>query len=207
MDSPASTPAYRLAYFVPTVKFDELRFDVFLGLCKEARIETTELTGEFFDKYLYERSNAPKFDLILHTLSDIVCETVDPAWLRLLEYLRMQDPDTTIIIDPPDKIFPLLDRYEQYLILSDAAAHDGVFHVPPSVRVLDEDVPSITQALAKLNITFPIMCKPLKCDAPLSSHYHKIIFDEEHLSECKLPCLLQQFIEHDALLYKINVGR
>ncbi|UJR17311.1 hypothetical protein I4U23_004206 [Adineta vaga] len=208
MDSDKTLKSFRfhLAYFVPPVKFEELRFDVFLELCGQAQIATTELNDEFFNQYLKEKNNSPSFDLIIHTLSDIICETVDPAWLQLLDYLRMQSPKT-IIIDSPDKIFPLLDRYEQYCILSDAAAKGAnVFHVPPYLRVLeDDDEHDIESSLAKLSINFPLICKPLKCDAPLSSHYHKIVFDKEHLTECNRPCILQQFIEHDAVLFKINV--
>ena len=204
--SPPASPSFSIAYYVPPVKFEELRFHEFIDLCDKAYITTTELNDQFFDKYMYEKKGAPSFDLILHTLSDIICEKVDPSWLRLLEYIRQQRPGT-IVLDPPEKISPLLDRYEQYCVLIDAAYKDNLFHVPPLVRVLDDDAGDIIQALTKLKIRFPIICKPLKCDAPLKSHYHKIIFDVQHLSECERPCVLQQFIEHDAVLYKINVGK
>lgn len=188
LSSPASPP-FRIAYYVPPVKFEELRFDEFIDLCDKAIITTTKLNDQFFDKYMYEKTGAPSFDLIVHTLSDIVCEKVDPSWLRLLEKIRQQRPGT-IVLDPPEKISPLLDRYEQYCELIDAANKDNLFHVPPLVRVLDDAVGDIIQALAKLKIQFPIICKPLKCDAPLKSHYHKIIFDVQHLAECEPPCVL-----------------
>lgn len=207
MTSSSSQPSlFSIAYYVPPAKFEEIDFQDFINLCHEENIKVTELNNEFFDKYMYEKHMAPSFNLILHTLSDIYCENVDPSWLRLLEYIRMQN-SKTIITDPIDKISPLLDRYEQYSILTKAANKETLFHVPSYLRVLDENSNDIVQALSQLNITFPIICKPLKCDAPLKSHYHKIIFDAKHLEECERPCILQQFIEHDALLFKVNISK
>lgn len=206
MSSTSAAPKFSIAYYVPPAKFEELEFQDFIRLCEEANIKVTSLNDEFFDKYLYEQHTVPSFDLILHTLSDIYCDHVDPSWLRLLQYIRMQNSNT-IIVDPIDKITPLLDRYEQYTVLKQAAGNESLFKVPSFLRVLDEHIDEIVGALSQLNIEFPIICKPLKCDAPWKSHYHKIIFSAQQLSECERPCILQQFVEHDALLFKINISK
>lgn len=206
MSFSSESSSFSIGYYVPPVKFKELEFDDFVNLCKKFQIKLIELNDEFFDKYMYEHVDAPSFDLILYTLSDIVCEKVDPSWLRLLVYIQMQS-SKTIIIDPLEKMYPTLDRYEQCCILKKVSERENLFYIPSFLRVLDEDIDQIVLSLSKLNIEFPIICKPLKCDAPIKSHYHKILFHPDHLKDCQRPYLLQEFIQHDALLYKVNISK
>lgn len=206
MSSSSASPTHSIAYYIPPAKFEELDFQDFIDLCKEANIKVTELNDAFFDKHMHEKQAAPSFDLIVHTLSDIYSSEVDPSWLQLLQYIPLQKP-STIIVDPIEEVLPVLDRYEQNTILKKAAGNESLFRVPPFLRVLDEKIEEIVQALAQSNIQFPMICKPLKCDAPLKSHSHKIIFNAKHLEECERPYILQQFIAHDALLYRINMSK
>ena len=198
---------FTIGYYIPLEKFKELGFDEFVNLCEKSQIKSIQLNDEFFEKYMYAHVDAPSFDLILHTLSDIECENIDQTWLRLLQYIQTQSSKKTIIIDLPEKIYRVLDRYEQACILKKTSEKENLFYVPPFLRVLDEDTEQIMESISKLNMKFPMICKPLKCDAPIASHNHKILFRPDHLKNCQRPYILQEFVQHDAILFKVSISK
>ena len=69
----------------------------------------------------------------------------------------------------------------------------------------DDNESTIEKMLIEHQITFPIMCKPIRAHGD-KSHDMKLIFDVEHLNDIDKPCVLQQFIDHDGVLFKVFSG-
>jgi len=182
-----------IGYYLARKKLSKLRFDQFLLLCKHFHIDTIELTYNYF-----ERPNVRIPQLIIHKLED------DIVSRSLIEQIRLLPKSSTIILDEFDSISRLLDRYEQYTLLNSDEKH---FLVPPFIRVTNDDNKTIIEKMLITNrITFPIMCKPIQAHGE-KSHDMKIIFDIQHLNDVVKPCVLQQFIDHDGVLFKVFTSK
>jgi len=170
-------------------KFSKLRFDQFLLLCKHFHIDTIELTYDYF-----QRTNVPLPQLIIHKLEDDVLSRL------LIEKICLLPKSSTIILDEFDSISRLLNRYEQYSLLH---SDQEYYIVPPFIRVTNDDNKlMIEKMLINNRISFPIMCKPIQAHGD-KSHDMKIIFDIQHLNDIDKPCVLQKFIDHNGVLFKV----
>jgi inositol-1,3,4-trisphosphate 5/6-kinase/inositol-tetrakisphosphate 1-kinase len=182
-----------IGYYLSRKKLTKLRFDQFLLLCKHFHIDTIELTHDYF-----ERANIRIPQLIIHKLEDDIFSHL------LLEKIRLLPRSSTIILDEFDSISRLLNRYEQYSLLNSSEKY---YIVPPFIRVTNDDNQfMIEKMLINHQISFPIMCKPIQAHGD-KSHDMKIIFDIEHLNDIDKPCVLQQFIDHDGILFKIFASK
>lgn len=170
-------------------KLSKLRFEHFLHLCKRFHIDTVELSLEYFDR---PSNRIPQ--LIIHKLED------DLASRQLIECIRRLPSNSTIFLDPFDAIAKLLDRYEQYSLLN---SNQSLYIVPRFIRVNTDDNPSTIETMLRdQRITFPLLCKPIQAHGD-NSHQMKIIFDVQHLADIDKPCVLQQFIDHNGILFKV----
>lgn len=182
-----------IGYYLSRKKLSKLRFEQFLLLCKRCHIDTVELTFEYF-----ERANARIPQLIVHKLEDDVVSRL------LIEKIRVLPRSSTIVLDEFDAIARLMNRYDQYSLLD---SEKRLYVVPSFVLVTPDDNEStIERMLVDNHISFPIMCKPI-CAHGEKSHDMKLIFDVEHLHDVDKPCVLQQFIDHDGVLFKVFAGK
>jgi inositol-1,3,4-trisphosphate 5/6-kinase/inositol-tetrakisphosphate 1-kinase len=182
-----------IGYHLSRKKISKLHFDQFLHLCKHFHIDTIELTHEYF-----ERSNIRIPQLIIHKLEDDILSRL------LFDKIRLLPKSSTIILDEFDSISRLLNRYEQYSLLN---SDQKYYIVPPFICVTNDDNKlMIENMLIKNQISFPIMCKPIQAHGD-KSHDMKIIFDIQHLNDIDKPCVLQQFIDHNGVLFKVFASK
>ncbi|CAF2266175.1 unnamed protein product [Rotaria magnacalcarata] len=178
-----------IGYYLPRKKFSKLRFDQFLLRCKHFHIDTIELNYGYL-----AQSNIRIPQLIIHKLEDDALSRV------LIEKLRLLPKLSTIILDEFSSISRLLNRFEQYSLLN---SNQNLYVVPPFIYVSNDDNKlMIEKMLINDRISFPIMCKPIQAHGD-KSHDMKIIFDVQHLNDIDKPCVLQQFIDHDGILFKV----
>lgn len=52
-------------------------------------------------------------------------------------------------------------------------------------------------------VRFPIICKPTIAHGSKSAHEMVLIFNERELSVAKPPCVVQSFVNHNAVLHKV----
>jgi inositol-1,3,4-trisphosphate 5/6-kinase/inositol-tetrakisphosphate 1-kinase len=182
-----------IGYYLSRKKLSKLRFDQFLLLCKHFHIDTIELSCDYFD-----RPNARIPQLIIHKLED------DISLRPLIEKIHLLPKSSTIILDEFDSVSRLLNRYEQYSLLNSSK---NLYIVPPFILVNNDDNKlMIEEMLIHNRISFPIMCKPIQAHGG-KSHDMKIIFDVQHLNDIDKPCVLQQFIDHDGVLFKVFASK
>ncbi|XP_012339015.1 inositol-tetrakisphosphate 1-kinase-like [Apis florea] len=84
-----------------------------------------------------------------------------------------------IVIDPLDNISILINRYKSYEILQEQLQLNG--------------------------IKFPFLCKPLVAQGSNDAHKMMVIFNEQGVKDCQPPCVAQEFVNHNAILYKIYI--
>lgn len=52
---------------------------------------------------------------------------------------------------------------------------------------------------------FPIICKPTVAHGSKSAHEMVLVFNERDLNVCRPPCVVQSFVNHNAVLHKVFI--
>uniref|UniRef100_A0A383WNE1 Uncharacterized protein n=1 Tax=Tetradesmus obliquus TaxID=3088 RepID=A0A383WNE1_TETOB len=163
------------------------------------------------------------YDVIIHKLRP------NPAWEHFLHEYKAAHPEV-VIIDRLDRIRALHNRATMLTPLKG----DGITLAPPHpqqqqqqqqqpVRVqapLQVEIPEgaseadAQAALAAAGLSPPLLCKPLWTDGREGSHGLAVLHDLEELgrllrggvsSEFKPPLVVQEFVEHGGVLFKVYV--
>lgn len=142
------------------------------------------------------------FHAILHKLPG------DASWNRQLAAYSAAHPDV-VIVDPPDAIERLYNRasmLQAVTELQNAAADEATVGVPKQCVVLGGDVEEV-ERVAPLagRLNFPVIGKPLMVDGSAKSHAMSLAFNAESLAKLKPPLVVQEFINHGGVMFKVYV--
>ncbi|XP_022763564.1 inositol-tetrakisphosphate 1-kinase 3-like isoform X7 [Durio zibethinus] len=121
---------------------------------------------------------------------------------------RQTHPEVTVL-DPPDAIQHLRNRQSMLqdvvdLNLSDFCGNCGKVGVPRQM-VIKKDPLSIPDEVTKAGLKLPLVAKPLVVDGSSKSHELFLAYDQFSLSELEPPLVLQEFVNHGGVLFKIYV--
>jgi inositol-1,3,4-trisphosphate 5/6-kinase/inositol-tetrakisphosphate 1-kinase len=149
------------------------------------------------------------FDLIIHKITDLMVaadggdEQAKTAVDRM-ETFAAAHPDIPVI-DSLTDLQPLLDRSWCYQMMNEMKFkfRDTEVCSPPFVTLTDSQ--DLSRKLKKAGVTFPCVCKPVVAHGTKLAHQMALVFNESGFDSMKYPCVVQQFIEHNAVLYKIFV--
>ncbi|XP_042400066.1 inositol-tetrakisphosphate 1-kinase 1-like isoform X1 [Zingiber officinale] len=142
--------------------------------------------------------NQGPFDIVLHKLTG-------KEWQQILEDYLEKHPEVTVL-DPPAAIKHLHNRQSMLqdvadLNLSDCYGKVGV----PRQLVVTKDPSSIPDAVCKAELSLPLVVKPLVADGSAKSHELSLAFDEVSLSKLDPPLVLQEFVNHGGVLFKVYI--
>ncbi|XP_030400199.1 inositol-tetrakisphosphate 1-kinase-like [Gopherus evgoodei] len=191
----------RIGYCLNDKKKKKLNFQGFEDLCRKRGYEVTEI-----DLAKPLREQGP-FDVIIHKLSDLILESgYNSQSHQLIRDFQtyVETYSSIILLDPFPAVRPLLDRFESYRLLQDLQDQDSCIFFPPYVELNSGTEREAAAWIREQGLTFPLICKTRVAHGP-SSHEMALIFNEEGLEEVSAPCLLQSFINHDAVLFKVFV--
>ncbi|XP_048474120.1 inositol-tetrakisphosphate 1-kinase-like isoform X1 [Rhincodon typus] len=112
----------------------------------------------------------------------------------------------TILLDPLPAMRRLSDRFQSYKLIQELQSLDQghQFCNPPYLELATGNQSEILHLIKEQNLTFPLICKTRVAQGS-SSHDMALIFNEDGLRDVTPPCVLQSFINHNAVLYKIFV--
>lgn len=138
------------------------------------------------------------FDIVLHKLTG-------KEWRRILKDYWEKHPEVTVL-DPPDAIQHLLNRQSMLQDVADINLSDsyGEIGVPKQLVVVN-DPSSIPNAVAKAGLTLPLVAKPLVVDGSAKSHELSLAYDSLSLSKLDPPLVLQEFVNHGGILFKVYI--
>ncbi|KAL7085379.1 hypothetical protein ACP275_14G278800 [Erythranthe tilingii] len=139
-------------------------------------------------------SDQGPFDIVLHKLSG-------KEWRRVLEDYRNAHPEVTVL-DPPDAIQQVYNRQSMLQDVADLNLSDpyGTVGVPKQL-VIEKDPSSIHGAVTKAGLRLPLVAKPLVA----KSHELSLAYDEFSLQKLEPPLVLQEFINHGGVLFKVYI--
>ncbi|KAG9282967.1 inositol-tetrakisphosphate 1-kinase [Astyanax mexicanus] len=194
----------RVGYWLSEKKIKKLNFLTFVDMCRKRGIEMVQLD---LSQPLEEQG---PLDAIIHKLTDHIVEADQNITEALLLVQSVQEyidahPET-VILDPLPAIRTLLDRFKSYTLIhkiEESMKDDRI--CSPSFMVLSNECgPDMLEQLHVNGITFPFICKTQVAHGT-NSHEMAIIFSEEDLKDIRPPCVIQSFINHNAVLYKVFV--
>uniref|UniRef100_A0A3Q3X045 Inositol-tetrakisphosphate 1-kinase n=1 Tax=Mola mola TaxID=94237 RepID=A0A3Q3X045_MOLML len=194
----------RVGYWLSEKKMKKLNFQAFADLCRKRGIEVVQLD---LSQPLEEQG---PLDVIIHKLTDLILEADQNDSQAMLLVQRVQDYiDThpeTIILDPLPAIRTLLDRCKSYQLIHriESCMKDERICSPPFMVLNSDCSTDVLEQIKRQGMTFPFICKTRVAHGT-NSHEMAIIFSEEDLNDVKPPCVIQSFINHNAVLYKVFV--
>lgn len=148
-------------------------------------------------------------DVFLHKLTDVIAAAEDGSEtsrsiLVNIESYFVNHPKS-IILDPVENIRRLLYRFKCYSIINDIEFASNKIYTPTFCEITSIDSEAVKVALAKANVSFPFICKPRLGHGSKDAHKMFIVFNENNLKDCEPNSVVQSFVNHDAVLYKIFV--
>lgn len=194
----------RVGYWLSEKKIKKLNFQAFAELCRKRGIEVVQLN---LSRPIEEQG---PLDVIIHKLTDVILEADqnDSQSLELVhrfqEYIDAH-PET-IVLDPLPAIRTLLDRSKSYELIRKIEAYmkDDRICSPPFMELTSLRGEDTLRLLEKNGLAFPFICKTRVAHGT-NSHEMAIVFNQEGLSAIQPPCVVQNFINHNAVLYKVFV--
>lgn len=95
-------------------------------------------------------------------------------------------------------------RYSYYSILQNEQSlrKQGIF-TPNFAEFTTNNIEQNIEIMKQRGVSFPLVCKPTLAHGSKSAHEMIIIFNERGLSVCKPPCVVQSFVNHNAILHKV----
>ncbi|EER92606.1 hypothetical protein BDA96_01G476100 [Sorghum bicolor] len=138
------------------------------------------------------------FDVILHKITR-------KEWQQVLEDYHEEHPEVTVL-DPPNAIKHLNNRQSMLEEVADLNLSNFYGEVcTPRQLVITEDPSSIPTAVAMAGLTLPLVAKPLVVDGTSKGHELYLAYDEASLSMLDPPLVLQEFINHGGILFKVYI--
>ncbi|KAL5225953.1 hypothetical protein ABZP36_012592 [Zizania latifolia] len=138
------------------------------------------------------------FDIILHKLTN-------KEWQQVLEDYREEHPEVTVL-DPPNAIQHLHNRQSMLQEVADLSLSNVYGEVcTPRQLVIMKDPLSIPDAVANAGLTLPLVAKPLVVDGTSKSHELSLAYVETSLSMLDPPLVLQEFVNHGGIVFKVYV--
>ncbi|EZA62042.1 Inositol-tetrakisphosphate 1-kinase [Ooceraea biroi] len=191
-----------IGYWVPEKKRQKFNWTDFENACESEGFQL-----KMIDVNSSLEKQGP-LHVFLHKLTDTQShaesgdKNAEDIVSRLQEYIA-KHPDL-IVIDPLDNIRNLRNRCESYEFMQEGIRLKDVF-TPNFVEIKSRNLNEAASTLKRRGIKYPFVCKPLIAYGSSNAHKMMIIFNERGLKDCQLPCVAQDFINHNAILYKVFV--
>ncbi|KFK30006.1 hypothetical protein AALP_AA7G205500 [Arabis alpina] len=138
------------------------------------------------------------FDVVLHKL-------LGKEWQEVIEDYQQKHPEVTVL-DPPGAIQRIYNRQSMLQGMADLNLSDcsGSLSVPKQMVVL-KDSASSADKVVEAGLKFPLVAKPLWIDGTAKSHQLFLAYDRRSLAELDPPLVLQEFVNHGGVMFKVFV--
>ncbi|KAG2318661.1 hypothetical protein Bca52824_011874 [Brassica carinata] len=139
------------------------------------------------------------FDVVLHKL-------LGKEWQDVIEDYQQKHPEVTVL-DPPGAIQRIHNRQSMLQGLADLNLSDcgGSSIFVPKQMVVLKDSASSADKVVEAGLKFPLVAKPLWIDGTAKSHQLFLAYDRRSLAELDPPLVLQEFVNHGGVMFKVFV--
>ncbi|OAY63159.1 inositol-tetrakisphosphate 1-kinase 1-like [Ananas comosus] len=145
-------------------------------------------------------SHQGPFHCVLHKL-------YGDEWRAQLDAFAARNPSVPVV-DRPAAIDRLHNRISMLQVVSEIDVGGGgdrseTFGIPSQVVVYDAAALANSTLVGALR--FPVIAKPLVADGSAKSHKMALVFHREGLRKLKPPLVLQEFVNHGGVIFKVYV--
>ncbi|KAJ7542415.1 hypothetical protein O6H91_10G105400 [Diphasiastrum complanatum] len=138
------------------------------------------------------------FDAIMHKI-------YHEEWYKRLSNYQQTHP-SVLVIDPPASIERLHNRLSMLEAVENLQLSEGEETVGiPQQSVVNESQ-DISNVELLTGLKFPILAKPLVANGSVKAHDMSLIFTAEGLKKVQAPVVLQEFVNHGGILFKVYVA-
>ncbi|KAI3697699.1 hypothetical protein L6452_30796 [Arctium lappa] len=187
---PESKP-FLVGYALPARKLGCFMVPTFINHAKDRGIDFVPID---VTKPLTDQS---PFDCIVHKL-------YTDDWKHNLHDFTVNNPNTAVI-DPPSAIERLQNRISMLEFITELKLPQ--LSIPNQVLVADSS--SLSSLIATGRLNFPMIAKPVVVDGSAKSHKMSLVLNEEGLTkglDLESPVVLQQFVNHGGVIFKVYVA-
>lgn len=197
-EEPPSSPPnghrrrYRIGYALAPKKQQSFVRDSLLSLARDRSIYLIKIDTV---KLLIEQG---PFDCVLHKF-------YGDDWRRQLADYKAKNPNV-VIVDAPEAIERLHNRISMLQVVSELKiVRNGgeTFGIPKQIVIYDAETLRDTRSWERLK--FPVIAKPLVADGSAKSHKMSLVYNHGGLSSLKPPIVLQEFVNHGEVIFKVYV--
>ncbi|KAK0588811.1 hypothetical protein LWI29_005814 [Acer saccharum] len=137
------------------------------------------------------------FDCVLHKL-------YGEDWKKQLQDFLLHNPNA-VVLDSPDAIERLHNRISMLQVVSELKTENqtDTFGIPKQIVIYDQE--TLLDRSASESLKFPVIAKPLVADGSAKSHKMALVFNHDGLNKLKPPIVLQEFINHGGVIFKVYV--
>lgn len=138
----------------------------------------------------------------------IVHKLYGQDWIEQLREYASKYPNS-VIIDPPDRIQRVHSRISMVeaalasrLKIPQLLRQEGESLLVPK-QVVVEDSEGLTSP--ELGVKFPVIAKPVEADGNATSHEMYLVINSKGLKNLRTPIVLQEFVNHGGVVFKVYV--
>ncbi|KRZ05843.1 SprT-like domain-containing protein Spartan, partial [Trichinella zimbabwensis] len=191
---------WRVGYWLTPKKIKKLQFERFIEKCRHEDVYFVQID---FDEDI---SNQLDVHAVIHKVSDFIVQAKEgdqyaASVVEKLEKFEKEHPEI-LMIDSIAALRVLCNRFDQYSLIKDVCGSGPVL-TPHFILLSDNNCKANLEKLAQSGITFPFVCKPVAAHGTELAHRMQLIFGEHGMNDIETPCVAQQFIPHDGVLYKV----
>ncbi|KAL3499948.1 hypothetical protein ACH5RR_039041 [Cinchona calisaya] len=141
------------------------------------------------------------FNCVLHKL-------YSDEWKQQLKDFLVENP-SSLIIDPPEEIERLHNRISMLQLVAELEMDGSVmgtssFGIPKQTVIYEFS--SVSEVnVEREGLKFPVIAKPLVADGSAKSHKMLLVYNNDGLNKLKPPIVLQEFVNHGGVIFKVYV--
>ncbi|KAM0029961.1 putative inositol-pentakisphosphate 2-kinase [Helianthus debilis subsp. tardiflorus] len=201
-----TTKRFSIGYALLLKKQKSFIQDSLVNLAKSRGIDLVKIDTE---KPLLDQG---PFDCVLHKL-------YGEEWRKQLQDYLILNPNA-IVVDFPEAIERLHNRISMLDVVSEIEELDSdlkddlrdgetaSFGIPKQVVVYEPEKLSNNETASfgeGLDLKFPVIAKPLVADGSAKSHKMLLVFSNEGFEKLKSPTVVQEFVNHGGVIFKVYV--
>ncbi|XP_054821385.1 LOW QUALITY PROTEIN: inositol-tetrakisphosphate 1-kinase 2-like [Prosopis cineraria] len=185
---------YRIGYALEPKKVQSFILKPLLDCANERRIDLIHID---LARSLIEQG---PFDCIIHKL-------YGQDWKKQLDEFSAAYPKT-VIIDSPELIERLHNRVSMLEVVNqiNIPLENDTIGIPKQRVIQESKALDDANAIEELGLNFPLIAKPLEANGGPNSHNLSLVFDHSGLKTLSIPVVLQEFVNHGGVIFKIYVA-
>mmetsp|Transcript_9948 Transcript_9948/g.14995 ORF Transcript_9948/g.14995 Transcript_9948/m.14995 type:complete len:648 (+) Transcript_9948:388-2331(+) len=168
-----------------------------------------------------EEQHGGKFDAILHKMTEDILyksklsndetDEYDKQALKRIERLTKykETHPACCLADHPTNVQALMSRSDiantLFECLKGVTTRSRVPVRTPRFLILEKNLGDVANQIQSASFQYPLIVKPLTAAGTKSSHKMGVLMGSRGIEKVQGPCLLQEYANHDGLLYKVYV--